>query len=264
MQNQTLNAPAKPTASELWDEIAVYGDYQNKALRDYMNSQYSSLIIRWIGSVRNKSILKTDMYEEALNGKSVLYIFRQYNKIRGVDISKLVINKVAKNPALSFISGLKVGDIRDKIFRKAEFDIILSLSTLDHIPKKDFTKALDNINCGLKREGTLILSLNNSSNIMFYIIHKIDSLVRLKFPSYFYSMGETKKALSKTGFTVLNEDYTVFIPPLFRTFANMTEKSGSKMLNKVTAWLISKLEIKNCLFRKVFGYYLVVHAKKVK
>lgn len=248
--------------SEFWDKIALHGDYQNKALRDYMTSQYANLISRWLGTVRNKSILKTDVYEEAFHNKSVLEIFRWGNRITGIDVSKIVINKVKEKPCFNYIRSLKVGDRKNRIFKKSEFDIVLSLSTLDHLPKNELSQALNSINYELKKCGMLILSLNNSHNIMFYAIHKLDSLFRLKFPSNFYSMVEAKESLAKSGFKVINEDYIIFIPPFFRTFINLIEKSGSKRLNKIACLMVSGLNIKNSFFRKFFGYYLVVHAEK--
>lgn len=249
---------------EFWDKIAKKGDYQNRLLRGYMNQQYKCLIRKWLGRVRCKSVLKTDMYEEAFHNKSVLSIFKNGNYITGMDLSRIIVGKIKEKSCFNYISRLKVGDRKNRIFRKSEFDIVLSLSTLDHLPKNEILQALNSINFELKKGGTLILSLNNSRNIMFYVIHKLDSLARLKFPSYFYSIAETKEALANAGFTILDEDYVIFIPPFFRTLANIAEKSGSKKLNKTTCWLAGRLNIRNKLFRKIFGYYLVVHAKKSK
>lgn len=248
---------------ELWDKIAEKGDYQNMLLRDYMNQQYKCLIQKWLGRIRNKSVLKTDMYEEAFHDKSVLNIFKNENYITGMDVSKIIINKVKGKSCFNYIRRLKVGDRKNRIFKKSEFDIVLSLSTLDHLPKNELSQALNSINYELKKGGMLILSLNNSHNIMFYAIHKLDSLFRLKFPSNFYSMREAKEALAKSGFKVINEDHIIFILPFFRTLVNLIEKSGSQRLNKVARLVTNALKIKNSFFKKLFGYYIILHAEKL-
>ena len=238
--------------SNLWNTIANKSDYQHKNLRAYMDNQYLSLIKRWTKELKYDSVLKTDMYEESYGKTKVTSHFLNTN-FSGMDISKNNLKRVRINlPKIP----LTTCDVREMPFKDSSFSLVLSLSTLDHIKEKDFLRALKEIQRILKKDGRLIISLNNKQNIPFFLIHKFDTKFRLKFPSYFYTKTKLKKILKSTDFKILDTDYVVFIPPFFTSFLKILTRIIPSINPKI------RFNIKNQFLKRFFSYYIVLYLQK--
>lgn len=95
-----------------------------------------------------KRILKTDCYNEGYrdriaDGNTVLLEYKREH----IDMA------LSLHPELNIVQG----DIRELPFRRQEFDLIIDLSTIDHIPPKDIPQVVNEYDRVLKPGGKILL-----------------------------------------------------------------------------------------------------------
>lgn len=82
----------------------------------------------------HKNVLKTDCYNEAV-GRPII----KGKEATIIEFDPYIIEKALEaNPELNIVQG----DIRNMPFKDNEFDLILDLSTIDHIPPEDLDRTL--------------------------------------------------------------------------------------------------------------------------
>lgn len=124
-------------------------------LSEEIHKYYLVLSQQTVGKFENPKVLKTDCWNETENGLPEGGIIPQ---IKGkkvlIEYQQSNIESAKRNyPQLNIVKG----DIRKLPFADLEFDVILDLSTLDHIPEEDIEKALKEYNRVLKDGGYLLL-----------------------------------------------------------------------------------------------------------
>ena len=119
------------------------------------------------------AVLKTDLWNESkanLPDRGGILAHVNAKSLFGIDIDHAVVETAVRiwpsvwremdggggwaQPSAEFLEG----DIRDLCFADNWFDLILDLSTIDHIPLVDVPKTLDEYERVLVRGGTLYLS----------------------------------------------------------------------------------------------------------
>jgi SAM-dependent methyltransferase len=108
-------------------------------------------------SISNGNLLKTDLWNEGVEcQRDILKQFERHDnmKLFGVDIAHVTC-VLAKNN-LNKVNVLQ-GDIRSLPFKDASFDMVLDLSTLDHVPLHQALEAIQEYKRVLKKDGILVL-----------------------------------------------------------------------------------------------------------
>ena len=132
-----------------------------------MRKIYADLLSRWQDNLKDKRILKTDLYDEAVTSCNLISLFPQSKSITGIDISFEVaaLAKQRLQNEQNHRCDVVVCDTRKFAFKSCAFDEIISNSTLDHFPeKKDIGTAVHELSRILKPRGTLIITLDNPLN----------------------------------------------------------------------------------------------------
>ena len=82
-------------ASSYWDEISdrIFENYYHDAVIGQLKRDaHLRLITRWCGDLRGKTVLKTDLFEEAFGGDALVDVLADtYPVVIGMDISKVVV-----------------------------------------------------------------------------------------------------------------------------------------------------------------------------
>ena len=199
---------------EDWDNIARKESVKPYILESfgvYKKNEHIRLISEWIGETEGLNILKTDLFEEALGPDQFLFDMFQGNKVFGIDISQFVVNAAdikAKN--LKRRCYFKTADVRKLPYKDEMFDVVISNSTLDHFTKDNLLDALLELKRVLKKNGKLILTMNNKCNVNFYSVLRIGRFLRLvPYPVEFYTVKEIKKVICDAGLKI--EDITAIV-----------------------------------------------------
>jgi SAM-dependent methyltransferase len=175
----------KPKAKK-WNENAIKALYSKRLpppRSDYLKALYVAAMEEGMKYVNKTSIflLKTDLWNEGIEReRNVLdsIICKKGLTTVGLDMSHTVCFYTKKNSSLMIVEG----DIRSLPFKYRSFDIILDLSTIDHIPLHEALCQISKYKDLLKREGILVMIFDyygllwRISNFIRKMIRGVDSL----------------------------------------------------------------------------------------
>jgi len=257
--------------AEYWDSIAekMNSHYVNNPFFQHKRNEVLRLINKWGRNNQDCAILKTDLYEEALEPDHLLFNSAKENgKVWGIDISPRLA-KMAKQKARQRAVRLNlcVSDVRKLALKDNKFDLIISTSTLDHFPEMDV--ALKELYRVLKPKGVIILTLHNATNLLVYLMYKLMKSFR-KYPFGYAeganSLGKTKQLMRSVGFDIEDSTAIIHVPPLLPTIINEIYRRGnSKILAKVCQKITGLSEIigkSNAFLKYLTGYCVAVKGTK--
>jgi ubiquinone/menaquinone biosynthesis C-methylase UbiE len=188
--------------------IPVGQGYDELMAEQYRRVHFN-LITAWVELSPRETILKTDLFAEAMCPLRAFLpdILKINRNTTGIDISSEICRR-ARDMAAKYCRGdlpeIISCDIRQLPFGNASFDLIISDSTLDHFSDKgDIILALRELARVLKPGGTLIITMDNKSNITEPLF-RFWILVGLA-PFYIgktYSMSELKQGLKNAGLLI--------------------------------------------------------------
>lgn len=145
--------------------------YLDKLVALQKREVHLNLIKRWTTERSPQRVLKTDLFEEAYGLDQILDgLFPVACMLCGMDKVPSTVCMAAKRfPRLS--KSAVVTDIRSAAFCDEAFDLILSISTLDHfISRLEYLEAMRELARLLAPGGALILTLDNPSNPLYYVL----------------------------------------------------------------------------------------------
>jgi SAM-dependent methyltransferase len=195
------------TTPEYWDEIAgasCVGD--ERAWRMVSDAVNVELLARWLSPDSAGSVLKTDLFDEVVGAGLVPWLSASFGRVAGIDISPVVVGMArARLPQLH----ADTADVRELPFQDAEFDIIVSNSTLDHFPSHDdISVALRELHRVLRSGGTLLVTLDNPLNPVVAIRNALPERLRAASGMVPFAVGATcgprrlRALLQQAGFEV--------------------------------------------------------------
>lgn len=230
----------------------------------YIGNSYkeaTKIGLKYVGSSRI-NLLKADLWNEGI--KFQRDILGQYQhcenfNLYGVDISFFVCSYAKRRTKnLCAIQG----DIRKLPFKENSYNIILDLSTLDHIPEVEVPLVLQQYKRVLKKDGILVLIFWYSSfffNIKYAIIRRPK-----KDTQYYFSLRTIKNEVKKR-FDILKEYCT-------GTFLYFSHRCIGFGLNRLPIFvrnrildIVLKLEyskISKSIFKSFAGLYVIIGRKK--
>jgi SAM-dependent methyltransferase len=190
--------PPKPTNS--WWNLHYLARAYDRSASIAINSLKSGSAIR---------LLKTDLWDEGVEPveKNILGKIQSNNNLSlyGVDISKTVCSLAKPKVARVQITQATIENLP---FRKESFDVVLDLSTLDHVPETKAMQVIGGYERVLKRGGVLVLIFEYDN------IHRH---TKRKQTTYYFSKILTEK-IQKTFYE--REEYTIGTLLSFRTLIN--------------------------------------------
>lgn len=187
----------------------------DKVLGRYKSEEFRNLIDKWVGDLKFKRVLKTDLREEAFGEDEILFsLSNRISQFFALDISeetakKAQIRQREKGLAHTYITA----DVRYLSFKANTFDHILSTSTLDHFTTEDdFKKSLIELKRVVKPGGTMTITLNNRCNLIFYLMLNLERKLGLKsYPVQFYDLKSVRRICGNVGLYIQAEDAVVHI-----------------------------------------------------
>jgi SAM-dependent methyltransferase len=162
-----------------------------------------SLCERWWPAAPVRTVLKTDLFDEAFGGGLRAFLGQRARRAVGIDLAHDVA-RWAGHAALAVTA-----DVRRLPFAAGTFDVVLSNSTLDHFRVSDeIAAALRELHRVLVPGGVLLLTLDNRANplvalrnwLPFAVVHRLGLV-----PYYVgatLTPRETERLLAEIGFDV--------------------------------------------------------------
>jgi SAM-dependent methyltransferase len=163
------------SAPSYWDAISdrVSENYfHDDVIGHLKRDAHLRLIARWCDSLRDKVVLKTDLFEEAHGPDQFLFELPIDSRPLGIDISPAIVRRARQRKTLRRAASCPVlaGDVLTLPFRSASLDVIISNSTLDHFENPSYiVTALQEFYRVLKPGGTLLVTLDNPQSVSYLV-----------------------------------------------------------------------------------------------
>ncbi len=175
--------------------------------RSHSDQVNTALLSNWLNGRQFSSILKTDLFDEALSPGLYPLLRGHASAVHGVDIAgESVAAAKARYPEMQ----TRCADVRKLPFADNSFDVIASNSTLDHFQSTDeIDTSLQELFRVLKGGGELLITLDNLQNPIVWLRSKLSRrlLNRLHLVPYFVGQTHARpglvSALERAGFGVL-------------------------------------------------------------
>jgi len=236
--------------------------------RAHSDSVNKALIARWRPVEQMETLLKTDLFDEAVSDGLSPLLNSLAKRVFYTD-SALEVHEMAKHrySRLQTIGA----DVRHLPFANGTFDGIVSNSTLDHFESlDDLSVSLQELFRVLRPGGHMILTLDNLSNPIILLRNWLPFhlLKRLKIVPYY--VGVTLRAnrleylLKENGFKVLEVDAIMHCPRMLAvTIARWVEKHTSLRAQRSFLRLLMAFEwLSRLPTRFLTGYFLAVKVTK--
>ena len=226
------SASGLASRAEAWDRAAervMSHPYLDAAMAEVKRRAHLDLLDRWLPSLEDVAVLKTDLWEEAVAGDELLFsLARRARSVAGVDVSPRVVEAARERAAaLGIEVTLEPADVLGLPFGDGAFGAIVSTSTLDHLDvPAEHRAALVELRRVLAPGGTLVVSVDNNDNATDPLLRVAEWLGRVPFPLRDApSLDELRALLTETGFDVRDHAYVVPAPRVLATVAVRAARS---------------------------------------
>ena len=259
-----------PHETGYWNEIGGTWTEQHpdRLWRAHSDAVYSALVARWLPAARPQRVLKTDLFDEAVAEGIYPIVHERADSVVGFDLAPRVAEAACgRYPELQGI----VADARHLPFHDGAFDIVISLSTLDHFPQRDdIGRALLQVHRVLTPGGILIITLDNASNPLVALRNRLPHRLLHSLGLVPYRMGATCTSgdfaalLRACNFEVDEVDFVVHCPRLIAVLAaRLIDRTTSRTARMRFLRLLGRCErLARWPTRAITGYYTAALARR--
>lgn len=205
-----------------------------------------------------RTVLKTDLWNEALGGaRDIAGHFHETHGHRffGLDLARRVCAEArSRVPTVRVVQA----DIRALPFRPQSFDVVLDLSTLDHLPEAGVVQALGEYARVLRDGGVLLVVFwQRSLLVRQRLLMKRLLGLREKSNQSYFARADVRAGLGKT-LTVLDEFVagTLFVPP-YRLMGVLLDRLPARALSALLRGVaaVERWDAARPLLKHVAGLY---------
>lgn len=248
--------------SRAWDGVATSlrePQFQEQ-LALYKRREMLDLIALW-APPRVRTVLKTDLFEEGFGQDAVLDALAGiYPVVVGMDISGVVV--AASNARLSGVTHV-VSDAYALPFKAAAFDLIVSVSTLDHLPPDLLTQALAELCRVLAPGGCVVLTLDSRHNPLHVFSNVLRRRLGRIYAERCYTVGEVRGALVGQPVQVTDETAIYHVPFPVNFLAKRAEKLAGARAHRPLRAIVRAFEALGVLpTRFLTGRYIALRIVK--
>jgi len=255
---------------EYWDSVVKEweADQRQALWRRHSDAVNSQLLQRWLPSSRVARMLKTDLFDEAVSQGLYSLLSGYTERLEGVDLSPGIVEAVKRRfPDLDS----RAADVRELPYDDASFDVIISISTLDHFDSElDIQSALNELSRVLRPGGQLLLTLDNLSHPAVWLRSILPQRLLLGLRLVPYRVGTTctprrlEAFCRQAGLEVRDRTAILHCPrALAIAGAHLIERrvSGRTQRRYLQA-LMSFERLERWPMRFVTGHFTAIHARK--
>ena len=182
------------------------GSIANPIWRRFSDSLVGDWLVKHLPPAPLAAVLKTDLFEEAAGGGIYPLLQSVSERVFAIDLSGPVCHRAARRYAgLSTL----ISDVRQLSLARNSFDLIVSISTLDHFDDvSDIEAGLRELFAVLKPGGLFLVTLDNHANPVVRLRNAIPWPFLKRLGLVPYPTGATlgakefRKLLERTGFEV--------------------------------------------------------------
>jgi SAM-dependent methyltransferase len=207
----------KKHGREVWETLGNQDSpswYLHPLVARQKRDVYVDLIRRWTQGRQDRTILKTDLFEEAFGGDYLLPgLFPEARLVCGMDSAFSTARRAAlRHESLS--TRVAVMDAQTPAWGAGRFDLILSTSTLDHFEERaEFIRSIVALAELLRPGGLLILTLDNPLNPLYHLLRRYSRRKAAPFPlGYTPGFGTLCSDLRACGLEIGEDEWILHNP----------------------------------------------------
>jgi SAM-dependent methyltransferase len=192
------------------------GSIANPIWRQFSDSLVGDWLIKHLPPGPLTAVLKTDLFEEAAGGGVYPLLQSVSERVFAIDLSGPVCRLAARRYAGLLVL---ISDVRQLSLARNSFNVIVSISTLDHFEDvSDIEAGLHQLFAVLKPGGLLLVTLDNPANPVVRFRNAIPWPLLKRLGVVPYPTGATlgarefRKLLERTGFEVSAPDTLLHVP----------------------------------------------------
>jgi SAM-dependent methyltransferase len=261
-----MTANSRPTAAyrAFWNHVgARLPSFKGAASTRYYAECEQLLYRDLFPSLAGRSLLKTDLWDEAENSEILCWAAAQGAHPFGIDIASDVVHE-ARSAMHGFRPRFAVADVRFIPFVDNTFDLVYSMGTIEHFP--EYSQAVAEIFRVLKPGGIAIIGVPNKLDPFLRPL-LVTLLNHLNLYAYgrekAFTIGELRALLEATGFEVVGCSGILFMPGWLRMLDLLLHICVPRLVPLVS-WLVQPFA---WLYRHVpavrrHGYLIALAARK--
>jgi SAM-dependent methyltransferase len=214
------------------------------------------------------AVLKTDLFDEAVGGGVYPLLRSVSERVFAIDLSGPVCRRAAcRYKDLSVL----ISDVRQLALRPGSFDLIVSISTLDHFEDESHIQAaLRQLFAALKPRGFLLVTLDNPANPVVRLRNAIPWRFLRRTGLVPYPTGATlcaeefRKLLERTGFQVSAAATLLHVPRspailMARLLTHVPGSAPANLFNRCAGMFEVLGKLRSATFT---GYYTAFQAQR--
>jgi SAM-dependent methyltransferase len=249
-----------------WDEIArQMPDILPAASTGYYRRREIALIQQHFGNLRGKSVLKLDLWNEAVNTRILNWMESQGADAHGMDISLVTASRARANAdGTENRLHLLQSDIRCIPYAEDTFDFVYTMGTIEH--NEHYEQSIREIRRVLKPGGRSIIGVPHKWDLFLrpLFINILDLMgLYLYAPEKCMSGGDLRRIVENGGLKVRDRTGLLFMPGILR-IADLFCYTRGIPLYKLTHWVLKPFEWfeNRWEWARRLGYLLVIIAEK--
>ncbi len=256
--------------SDYWDSVArEWTSAPHRSLwRRHSDEVNQEWLGQWLSRGRVDRLLKTDLFDEAVNAGVYPLLAQRARFVFGIDLSGIVVS--ASRHRYEKLQGI-VTDIRRLPFRESAFDVVVSVSSLDHFDSsRELVSSLQELHKILRPDGLLLLTLDSSANPLVALRNVLPAKWLRWTGLVPFKVGQTwgprrlRRSLEECGFRVRAMGSIMHCPRVIAVgLASFLEQHASWKVQKRFLNILGAFErLSHWPTRFVTGYFLAVVADR--
>ena len=258
--------PAERDQRERWDQVArSWPDlYQAQSTQYYRRCEIA-LVQRYLGDPRGKSVLKLDLWNEAVNTRLLQWIEGQGAHVYGMDLSAVTTGRARQNFQREARSGHFIqGDIRGLPFAAGSFDFVYTMGTIEHV--REYELAIREVSRVLKPGGIAVIGVPYKWDVFLrpLLVWLLDRFDRYPYsPERAFGAAELRDTVERNGLTVERRTGLLFVPGIVR-LADLYLHVRGMPIERLTAAATRPFEYaeQRWEWARRLGYLVAVVARK--
>jgi SAM-dependent methyltransferase len=252
-----------------WERIAgSVSDFFGAPSTQYYRRCEIALFERSFGSLRNKRLLKLDLWNEAFNTRILHWAREQGAEVYGLDLSQVVTARAQRNDREAGADGAALrlvrADIREIPFADASFDLVYTMGTIEHID--EYAQAIAEVERVLRPGGLAVIGVPHRWNLF---LRPLMVAVLTAFGHYLYAPeksfggGEFRRLIESKGLRPIWRS-GVLTAPGFLRMADLYFYTRKNPLWRLSWLWVPFFEMAETRWRWPgrFGYLMAVLAQK--
>ncbi len=189
---------------EIWqklDPTILYPQWKMRLKRRILRLVYSQIVEAarpYLVSANRPILLKTDLWVDCLRDSAYESLEKSFVAY-GLDLSKRVSARAKKmNPSKSILRA----NVSRLPFRDRKFDLVMDISTVDHVHPSDVWMVISEYSRVLREDGILLLCIDSKLSLLWEIYR-----TTLDYPSWSWAPQHAREMVASQDLQILKTSY---------------------------------------------------------